>query len=147
MKLLIVRIALGLSLSCSVSFAQAPERKPNVVLVMTDDQGYGDVGAHGNSMIKTPNMDRLRAESVRLTDFHVDPTCSPTRSALMSGRYSTRTGVSYNRLWAFYRRSHGGSFDTLFKKGHGDWVGGFWDGRARRLAQGMEGYNKGRAVQ
>ncbi len=66
---------------------------PNVVLVITDDQGYGDVGVHGNSMIRTPNMDRLRGESVRLTDFHVDPTCSPTRSALMSGRYSTRTGV------------------------------------------------------
>ncbi len=93
MKLLIVRITLGLSLSCSVTYAQAPDRKPNVVLVMTDDQGYGDVGAHGNEMIVTVNMDRLRAESVRLTDFHVDPTCSPTRSALMSGRYSTRTGV------------------------------------------------------
>lgn len=67
--------------------------RPNVVLVITDDQGYGDVGAHGNSMIQTPNLDKLYAESIRLTDFHVDPTCSPTRSALMSGRYSTRTGV------------------------------------------------------
>ena len=66
---------------------------PNVVLVITDDQGYGDVGAHGNSMIRTPNLDQLYAQSVRLTDFHVDPTCSPTRAALMSGRYSTRTGV------------------------------------------------------
>ena len=68
-------------------------RKPNVVLVITDDQGYGDVRAHGNTMINTPNMDTLHGQSVRLTDFHVDPTCSPTRSALMSGRYSTRTGV------------------------------------------------------
>ncbi len=68
-------------------------RKPNVVLIMTDDQGYGDVGAHGNTKIHTPNMDKLHSQSVRLTDFHVDPTCSPTRSALMSGRYSTRTGV------------------------------------------------------
>ncbi len=67
--------------------------RPNVVLVITDDQGYGDVGAHGNTMIKTPHLDRLRAESVRMTDFHVDPTCSPTRCALLSGRYSTRTGV------------------------------------------------------
>jgi arylsulfatase A-like enzyme len=66
---------------------------PNVILVMTDDQGYGDIAAHGNGMIKTPNLDRLHGESVRLTDFHVDPTCSPTRSALMTGRYSTRTGV------------------------------------------------------
>ncbi len=68
-------------------------RSPSVILVLTDDQGYGDVGAHGNSMIRTPNIDRLQSESVRLTDFHVDPTCSPTRSALMTGRYSTRTGV------------------------------------------------------
>ena len=70
-----------------------PHRRPNVILIMTDDQGYGDIGAHGNTMIRTPNLDRLHAQSVRLTDFHVDPTCSPTRSALMSGRYSTRTGV------------------------------------------------------
>lgn len=67
--------------------------RPNVIVVITDDQGYGDIGAHGNTMIRTPQLDRLRAESVRLTDFHVDPTCSPTRAALMTGRYSTRTGV------------------------------------------------------
>jgi len=71
----------------------AAQRPPNVVLVMTDDQGYGDVGAHGNTMIRTPNLDKLHGQAVRLTDFHVDPTCSPTRSALMTGRYSTRTGV------------------------------------------------------
>ena len=65
--------------------AQAPadDSRPNVILVITDDQGYGDVAAHGNTMIKTPNLDELFQESVRLTNFHVDPTCSPTRSALM----------------------------------------------------------------
>lgn len=67
--------------------------RPNVVLIITDDQGDGDIAAHGNSMIRTPHLDALHADSVRLTDFHVDPTCSPTRSALMTGRYSTRTGV------------------------------------------------------
>lgn len=72
--------------------ADQPEQ-PNIILIITDDQGYGDVGAHGNPMIQTPNLDQLWAESVRLTNFHVDPTCSPTRSALMTGRYSTRTGV------------------------------------------------------
>ncbi|QDT63488.1 arylsulfatase [Calycomorphotria hydatis] len=71
----------------------ANEKPANVIIVITDDQGYGDIGAHGNTMIQTPEMDRLWAESIRLTDFHVDPTCSPTRSALMSGRYSNRTGV------------------------------------------------------
>ncbi|QNN25336.1 arylsulfatase [Planctomycetales bacterium ZRK34] len=71
---------------------QAADR-PNVIIVITDDQGYGDIAAHGNPIIKTPNMDRLHAQSVRLTDFHVDPTCAPTRSSVMSGRFSTRTGI------------------------------------------------------
>ena len=70
-----------------------PRDRPNVILILTDDQGYGEVGAHGNPVIKTPHMDRLHDVSVRFTDFHVDPTCSPTRSALLTGRYSTRTGV------------------------------------------------------
>ncbi|MBM99819.1 MAG: N-acetylgalactosamine 6-sulfate sulfatase [Planctomycetaceae bacterium] len=77
-----------------VFFRLAPaEEKPNVILIITDDQGYGDVSAHGNPLLKTPNLDQLHAASVRLTNYHVDPTCSPTRSALLSGRYSTKTGV------------------------------------------------------
>jgi arylsulfatase A-like enzyme len=67
--------------------------RPNVIVILTDDQGYGDLACHGNTMIRTPNLDQLHAESVRLTDYHVDPTCAPTRAALMTGRYSTRTGV------------------------------------------------------
>src|SRR5688572_21391027 len=74
------------------AFAE-PERKPNVIIIITDDQGYGEIAVHGNPVIKTPNLDKLHSQSVRLTNFHVDPTCSPTRSALMTGRYSTRTGV------------------------------------------------------
>jgi arylsulfatase A-like enzyme len=73
--------------------AWGADRLPNVLLIMTDDQGYGDFACHGNPILKTPNLDRLHAASVRLTNFHVDPTCSPTRSALMTGRYSSRTGV------------------------------------------------------
>jgi arylsulfatase A-like enzyme len=81
--------------ACALSLVgKAAERAPpNVILIITDDQGYGDVGAHGNTLLKTPHLDALHAQSVRLTNFHVDPTCSPTRSALMTGRYSTRTGV------------------------------------------------------
>jgi len=60
---------------------------------MTDDQGYGDLGCHGNPVIQTPNIDRLYTQSIRLTNFHVGPTCSPTRAALMTGRYCNRTGV------------------------------------------------------
>ncbi len=79
--------------SCFAMAQATPQRLPNVVLIITDDQGYGDLGVHGNTKIKTPNLDKLASESVCLTDSHVDPTCSPTRSALMTGRYSTRTGV------------------------------------------------------
>lgn len=67
--------------------------KPNVILIMTDDQGYGDMSCHGNPSQPTPNIDQLHAESVRFTDFHVAPYCTPTRSALMTGRYPARTGA------------------------------------------------------
>jgi arylsulfatase A-like enzyme len=73
--------------------ARRRTNQPNVVLVMTDDQGYGDLGCHGNAEIKTPNLDSLHTQSVRLTNFHVGPTCAPTRAALMTGRYCNRTGV------------------------------------------------------
>lgn len=68
-------------------------RKPNVVLVITDDQGYGDLGCTGNPWIQTPNIDRFSAESVRLTDFHVSPLCTPTRGALMTGHRPIRNGA------------------------------------------------------
>ena len=67
--------------------------KPNVILIMTDDQGYGDLSCHGNPILKTPNLDRLHAESVRLTNFHVSSYCTPTRAALMTGRHPGRTGA------------------------------------------------------
>ena len=70
-----------------------PASKPNVVIILTDDQGYGDMSLHGNPVLKTPNIDQLASDGIELTDFHVDPTCSPTRAALMTGRYSTRVGV------------------------------------------------------
>ncbi len=103
----IQRTAIVLLAVCGITFAAldallprvaraadaASKGRPNVVLIMADDQGYGEVACHGNTMIQTPNLDALSKESVRLTNFHVDPTCSPTRSALMTGRYSSRTGV------------------------------------------------------
>ena len=70
-----------------------PGGRPNVILVMTDDQGYGDLSCHGNPDIRTPNLDRLHGQSVRFTNFHVDPTCAPTRAALITGRYSLSTAV------------------------------------------------------
>ena len=66
---------------------------PNVVFVLTDDQGYGDLSCHGNPVVKTPHIDALHACSVRLTDYHVGPTCAPTRAGLLTGHYANSTGV------------------------------------------------------
>ncbi len=76
--------------------AAAP--RPNIILIMTDDQGYGDLACHGNPIIQTPHLDRLAAESVRFTDFHVSPTCAPTRSAIMTGRHEFKNGVTHTIL-------------------------------------------------
>jgi arylsulfatase A-like enzyme len=73
-------------------------RRPNIVFLLTDDQGYGDLSCHGNPILQTPNLDRLHHEGVRFLDFHVSPTCSPTRSALMTGRHEFRNGVTHTIL-------------------------------------------------
>jgi arylsulfatase len=69
----------------AAAWGRDSKNKPNVILVMTDDQGYGDFSCHGNPVLITPSLDRLQGQSVRLTDFHVAPMCTPTRSQLMSG--------------------------------------------------------------
>ncbi len=70
-------------------------KTPNVVLVITDDQGYAAVGAHGHPWIRTPNMDRLHGTSTVFTTFLVSPTCSPTRAALMTGRHPMKNGITH----------------------------------------------------
>jgi arylsulfatase B len=67
--------------------------RPNIVFIITDDQGYGDLGCTGNPVIRTPHIDALAAESSQLADYHVAPTCSPTRAALLTGHWTDRTGV------------------------------------------------------
>jgi len=68
-------------------------RRPNIIFVLTDDQGYGDLGCHGNDVIRTPNIDRFHGQCVRFTDYHVGTTCAPTRSGLMTGHYCNSAGV------------------------------------------------------
>ena len=70
-----------------------PKRRPNLVFVLTDDQGYGDLGCHGNTVIRTRCLDRFHANAFRFTDFHVGTTCAPTRSGLLTGHYCNSTGV------------------------------------------------------
>ncbi|MCU0704430.1 MAG: arylsulfatase [Fimbriiglobus sp.] len=84
-----MRAALVALLLASLAVA-AP---PNVLVVITDDQGYGDLGAHGNPILKTPHLDAFAKEAVHLKRFHVSPVCSPTRSSLLTGLWNYRTGV------------------------------------------------------
>lgn len=67
--------------------------KPNVIVMMSDDQGYGDIGSHGNVDLKTPNIESIGRQGVEMTHFFTYPSCSPTRAGLMTGRYPFRTGV------------------------------------------------------
>lgn len=90
-------IAICLLLS-ALALRTVEARQPNIIVVLTDDQGYGDISAHGNPILKTPNLDRLRKESFRFTNFHVSPTCAPTRSALLTGRHEFRNGVNHTIL-------------------------------------------------
>jgi len=74
------------------------QSRPNIILIMTDDQGYGDLGFTGNPHLKTPVLDRFAEENICFDNFYVSPVCAPTRSSLMTGRFSLRTGIrdTYN---------------------------------------------------
>ena len=91
-------------------------KKTNVVIVITDDQGYGDLGCTGNPVIKTPHTDSLANESVWLDDYHVAPTCSPTRAALMSGHWTNRTGVWHTIMGRSMIRTNEGTLGKFFRE-------------------------------
>ena len=89
-------VLLGLLTACfTAGQGRAGEepRRPNVLLVITDDQGYGDLGLHGNPKIRTPHLDGLARQGIEMEHFHVCPVCSPTRASLLTGRCNYRTGV------------------------------------------------------
>ena len=90
-------------------------QRPNVVIVITDDQGYGDLGCTGNPIIQTPEIDKLAEESVCLLDYHVAPTCSPTRAALMSGHWTNRTGAWHTIMGRSMLREDEGTLGEFFK--------------------------------
>ena len=98
-----VFIATSLTRSAAAADSTAPA-KPNILFILTDDQGYGDWSTNGHPLLKTPNVDRLAKESVRLENFYVSPSCSPTRAALMTGMHEFRNGVTHTqspreKLW------------------------------------------------
>ncbi len=85
-------------LSVLTTTAQKMKVKPNVIIVLSDDQGYGDLSAHGNPILKTPALDKMYAESVRMSNFHSSPLCTPTRGQLMTGIDAMRNGASTVRF-------------------------------------------------
>nr|WP_299385031.1 arylsulfatase [Allomuricauda sp.] len=112
---------LGLALCCWTlctvpQFAQEQER-PNVIVIITDDQGYGDLGITGNPHIQTPVIDQFARESVRFNNFYVSPVCAPTRSSLMTGRYSLRTGISDTYNGGAIMASNEVTIAEMLKKG------------------------------
>ena len=78
--------------ACNVAIAEA---RPNVLLILTDDQGYDDLSCQGNPVLKTPYLDKLREESIRFTDHHVAPMCTPTRGELLTGKQAFRNGAVF----------------------------------------------------
>ncbi|MDF1813904.1 MAG: arylsulfatase [Verrucomicrobiales bacterium] len=100
---------------------------PNVVIVITDDQGYGDLGCHGHPTLKTPAIDALAEESVRLDDYHVAPTCSPTRCAFLTGHWTNRTGVWHTIMGRSMLRKNEVTVGQIFKDaGYGTGMFGKW---------------------
>ncbi|MGB7346524.1 MAG: arylsulfatase [Pirellulaceae bacterium] len=110
-----LRISLAfLCLVTALNSLQAAD-KPNVVIVITDDQGYGDLSCHGNPIVKTPKIDELFSQSVRLTDYHVAPTCSPTRCAFLTGHWTNRTGVWHTIMGRSMLREDEVTMGQVFK--------------------------------
>lgn len=93
-----LRFALLLALIACCASLVAAAQKPNIILVMPDDVGYGDYASLGNPIIRTPSVDAFKKESLLFTQFHVSPTCSPCRAALMSGRHEFKNGVTHTIL-------------------------------------------------
>lgn len=93
-----ITVAAILILAFAGSVFAQEKIQPNVIIIMADDQGYGDLGITGNPHIKTPVIDKFASENIRFNNFYVSPVCAPTRSSLMTGRFSLRTGVrdTYN---------------------------------------------------
>src|SRR6188508_3031557 len=83
-----------ISLFCLAAIAFAAPDKPNIIIILADDLGYGDLGCYGHPTIKTPNLNRMAAEGMRFTEFYsAAEVCTPSRAALMTGRYPIRSGM------------------------------------------------------
>ncbi|MDE0361696.1 MAG: sulfatase-like hydrolase/transferase, partial [Rhodospirillaceae bacterium] len=101
--------------------------RPNFVLILTDDQGYADLGVHGNPVVRTPHLDSFAREAIVFSDFHVSPTCSPTRAALLTGRDANRTGVWHTAAGrGLMRRNEVTVAEMLRQAGYATGIFGKW---------------------
>ncbi|MEM6964153.1 MAG: arylsulfatase [Bacteroidota bacterium] len=110
-------LSITLFFTCQQSKDVQKTNPPNIILIMTDDQGYGDLGFTGNSIIKTPNLDQLGKASVSFTNFHVGTTCAPTRAGLLSGMYCNRTGTWHTVNGRSFLGTKFPTIATYLKKG------------------------------
>lgn len=103
----------ALALAAGAGAAPAAERPPNVVVVLCDDLGYGDLGCYGHPTVRTPNLDRMAAEGMKFTDFYsAAPVCTPSRAALLTGRLPLRSGMTSDARRVLFPDSAGGLPDT-----------------------------------
>ncbi|MGS0524447.1 arylsulfatase [Zobellia nedashkovskayae] len=111
---------------CHNTLLTAQDR-PNVVIMLTDDQGYGDLGSHGNPYLKTPNMEKIGEASLEMTHFFSYPNCSATRAAILTGRYPYRTGVTgVTQVDHFMNTSEETLAEILAKNGYRTGIFGKW---------------------
>ena len=126
-RITIALLILGFYLFQSCSSGTESTTQPNIILIITDDQGYGDLGIHGNNNINTPNLDILAKESVRFTNFHTGTTCAPTRASLMTGQHCNVVGVWHTILGrSFLNNGHKTLPDHLKEMGYSTAIFGKW---------------------
>ena len=131
--------------SCSDSESDSLKgTKPNIILVLTDDQGMGDLSCMGNPVLRTPNLDSFYEKSTRFTDFHVSPTCAPSRSAIFSGRHEFRNGVTHTILEREMMALSTTTFTELLKQaGYETGIFGKWHlGDENAYLPGNRGFNE-----
>ena len=122
-----MRTIITLSLLFLLASCQSQNEKPNVIILMTDDQGYGDLSIHGHPYLQTPNMDQLHDASISFTNFHVAPVCTPTRSQLMTGMDALRTNAfSPHGQFHLMRQDYTTMADIFLKNGYRTALYGKW---------------------